>query len=249
MKSSPLLEQIALTWERLEGLLEEYRCDLRDEVTERWREAGTDRSGEDERRSWADCHELKRRSQAALEAAEQVAAARRTLHEKLANRPYRQGVEVKKGKPVGRSGRSLRELWPVRNTVRVGCTEEKRNQDTNEPVKAWLLVGTNKDGEDEVGLGREGLRPAKRQPALVQSTLCVIERSDGGTSGKRHSLTSIVMAGTENESLHRINGLTAEDLREATTVRVETVSLGVRGMRIETSYEFAVDEKAGREST
>ena len=64
----------------------------------------------------------------------------------------------------------LQRLWQERETNRESCIPDEQNDTADQPEKAWLLLGTARDGSDAVGLGRTG-RIGRQQPAQAHRTM------------------------------------------------------------------------------
>ena len=130
----------------------------------------------------------------------------------------------------------LQRLWQERETTLQSCVPDEENEAPEQPEKAWLLLGTARDGTVAVGLGRTGRIGRQRHRPLQPTVLCVRTRKDGTAAGGRHKLVGIVHGAAE--SVYRVEGLEADDLKDVEEVRIEAQVVGPRHQAIQTRYRF-----------
>ena len=141
----------------------------------------------------------------------------------------------------------LQRLWQERETNRESCIPDEQNDTADQPEKAWLLLGTARDGSDAVGLGRTGRIGRQRHHPLKPTVLCVRTRNDGTAAGGRHKLVGIVHGAAE--SVYRVEGLSADDLEDMEDVRIEAEAVGPAQQSIQTCYRFILDSAHGSRKT
>ena len=150
-------------------------------------------------------------------------------------------------KTLSTSQLPLQRLWQERETTLQWCVPDEENEAPEQPEKAWLLLGTARDGTAAVGLGRTGRIGRQRHHPLKPTVLCVRTRKDGTAAGGRHKLVGIVHGAAE--SVYRIEGLGADDLEDVEEVRIEAQAVGPRQQAIQTRYRFVLDKADVREKT
>ena len=118
----------------------------------------------------------------------------------------------------------LQRLWQERETILQSCVPDEQNEAPEQPEKAWLLLGTARDGTAAVGLGRTGRIGRQRHRPVKPTVLCGRTRKDGTAAGGRHKLVGIVHDAAE--SVYRVEGLGADDLEDVEEVRIEAQAVG-----------------------
>lgn len=91
--------------------------------------------------------------------------------------------EPVKGSSV--SQRPLRRLWQERETPRQSCIPDEQNDAPHQPEKAWLLLGTARDGTDTVGRDE---RAGSDVNGPLKPTLRCVRTCDGTGAGDGRKL-------------------------------------------------------------
>ena len=83
----------------------------------------------------------------------------------------------------------LQRLWHERETNLESCIPDEQNDAPHQPEKAWLLLGTARDGNDAVGLGWTG-RIGRQRHRPPQTDRAVRSHTQGRDCRRRPAQAS-----------------------------------------------------------
>ena len=136
----------------------------------------------------------------------------------------------------------LQRLWHKGEKNLESCTPDEQTATPHQPEKAWLLLGTARDGTAAVGLGRTGRIGRQQHRRLKPTVLYALTRNDGRAAGGRHKLVGIV--DDTAKRVYRVKGLSADDLEDMEDIRIEAQAIGRGHQAIQTRYRFILNNAA-----